>query len=174
MKTFLLLTLLSLYFCRYCHEITSANGVDDCKNQEIEYDDSSSEDLEQKNCCYYNGMFVDGTFSEGTGCTALTTAEEEMLKSLVQGLIDAGQEINITLICSPRDETTETNENEETKENEESKSTSKSTNETTKNEGSKSTNETTKNEEDSSSNIKNLTFQNKNYLCILFLSMLLI
>ena len=113
MKTFLLLTLLSLYFCRYCHEITSANGVDDCKNQEIEYDDSSSEDLEQKNCCYYNGMFVNGTFSEGTGCTALTTAEEEMLKSLVQGLIDAGQEINITLICSPRDETTETNENEE-------------------------------------------------------------
>ena len=33
MKTFLLLTLLSLYFCRYCNEITSANGVDDCKNQ---------------------------------------------------------------------------------------------------------------------------------------------
>ena len=32
MKTFLLLTLLSLYFCRYCNEITSANGVDDCKN----------------------------------------------------------------------------------------------------------------------------------------------
>ena len=167
MKTFLLLTLLSLYFCRYCNEITSANGVDDCKNQEIEYDDSSSEDLEQKNCCYYNGMFVNGVFSEGTGCTALTTAEEETLKTLVQGLIAAGQEINITLICSPRDETTETNENEETK------STSKSTNETTKNEGSKSTN-TTKNEDDSSSSIKNLTFQNKNYLCILFLSMLLI
>ena len=166
MKTFLLLTLLSLYFCRYCNEITSANGVDDCKNQEIEYDDSSSEDLEQKNCCYYNGMFVNGAFSEGTGCTALTTAEEEMLRTLVQGLIAAGQDLNITLICSPRDETTEGNE--ETKDNEETKSTSKSTNET------KDTSETKKNEEDSSSSIKNLTFQNKNYLCILFLSMLLI
>ena len=169
MKTFLLLTLLSLYFCRYCNEITSANGVDDCKNQEIEYDDSSSEDLEQKNCCYYNGMFVNGAFSEGTGCTALTTAEEEMLRTLVQGLIAAGQDLNITLICSPRDETTnETEGNEETKDNEETKSTSKSTNET------KDTSETKKNEEDSSSSIKNLTFQNKNFLCILFLSMLLV
>ena len=132
MKTFLLLTLLSLYFCRYCNEITSANGVDDCKNQEIEY--GSDEVAGQKNCCYYNGKFVDNKFEEGTGCTALTTEEEAMLRTMVEEMIKSGAEINISLICSPRDET----------------------------------------KEEDSSSIKNLTFQNKNYLYILIFSLLLV
>ena len=140
MKKILLLALLSLSFCEYCDDIINAKGVDDCKNQEIEY--GSDEVAGQKNCCYYNGKFVDNKFEEGTGCTALTIEEEAMLRTMVQGLMSTGVEINISLECSPRDETKEDEETEE-------------------------------NEEDSSS-IKNLTFQNKNYLCILILSLLLI
>ena len=132
MKKILLLVLLSLSFCEYCDDIINAKGVDDCKNQEIEY--GSDEVAGQKNCCYYNGKFVDNKFEEGTGCTALTTEEEAMLRTMVEEMIKSGAEINISLICSPRDET----------------------------------------KEEDSSSIKNLTYQNKNYLYILILSLLLV
>ena len=132
MKKIFLLVLLSLSFCEYCDDIINAKGVDDCKNQEIEY--GSDEVAGQKNCCYYNGKFVDKKFEEGTGCTALTTEEEAMLRTMVEEMIKSGAEINISLICSPRDET----------------------------------------KEEDSSSIKNLTFQNKNYLYILILSLLLV
>ena len=140
MKKILLLVLLSLSFCEYCDDIINAKGVDDCKNQEIEY--GPDEVVGQKNCCYYNGKLVDNKFEEGTGCKSLTTEEEALLIATVQGLMNTGVEINISLECSPRDETKEDEETEE-------------------------------NEEDSSS-IKNLTFQNKNNLCILILSLLLV
>ena len=141
MKKILLLALLSLYFCEYCDDIINANGVNDCKNQEIKY--GTDEVAGSKNCCFYDGKFVDNKFEEGTGCISLTTEAETNLKSSVEEMIKAGTEINISLICMPRDETEETEENEET-------------------------------EEEGSSSIKNLTFQNKNYLCILILSLLLV
>ena len=127
MKIILLLTLLSVYFCKYCDDTYDVSGYDDCKNLEIQ--DNSNGD---KYCCYAYQKIKDdnGEFEEESTCISLNEEGEKMMIKEAEEAKEEGIEGDYKLICR-----------EETGDNEDS------------------------------SSIKNLTFKDKNYLCIfLFLT----
>ena len=126
MKIILLLTLLSVYFCKYCDDTYDVSGYDDCKNLEVE--DNSNGD---KYCCYAYEKYKNekGEFEEHSTCMSMDEEEEKMTIQLGEAAKEDEAEGDYKLICR-----------EETGYNEDS------------------------------SSIKNLTFKDKNYLCIFLLS----
>ena len=126
-------------------------GYDDCKNLEIPAD--SGEDTANTNCCY---LYIKGTSNgvsdENGQCMSLSTEFEKIMRESLNLQVQSGTPNEegfvlekYELICRTSDQT-----------------------------GSQSPTQNGTVNEDSSSSIKNLTFKDKNYLFILFLSLLFV